>query len=66
MAPEKQGIAAALYFCSFVILSSMMILNLFIGVITSSMQDAKSDLTSEKSHEGKADMDEDEVRSAVH
>lgn len=37
----------SIYYCSFVMLSSMMILNLFIGVITSSMQDAKSDLSAE-------------------
>lgn len=35
------------YFVTFTILSSMMILNLFIGVITSSMAEAKSDLSDE-------------------
>lgn len=45
------------YFCSFIILSSMMILNLFIGVITSSMQDAKSDLNEEADAQ---DVDEQE------
>lgn len=47
MKPKKQGVMSVAYFCSFVILSSMMILNLFIGVITSSMADAKSDLSQE-------------------
>ena len=34
---------AVVFHCSFIILSSMMILNLFIGVITSSMADANPD-----------------------
>lgn len=50
----------AIYFVSFVILSSMMILNLFIGVITSSMQDAKADLQAEADAEAAANAEGDE------
>jgi len=38
------GFGAALYWVSFVLISSLMVLNLFIGVIASSMQDAQSEL----------------------
>uniref|UniRef100_A0A7S1CLA3 Ion transport domain-containing protein n=1 Tax=Bicosoecida sp. CB-2014 TaxID=1486930 RepID=A0A7S1CLA3_9STRA len=44
---SKQPFFSVAYFVSFIILSSMMILNLFIGVITSSMQDAKTELMAE-------------------
>ena len=44
---SRQGLVAAIFFVTFIVLSSMMILNLFIGVITSSMQDAKAALTEE-------------------
>eukprot|EP00500_Bicosoecida_sp_ms1_P005066 CAMPEP_0203834592 /NCGR_PEP_ID=MMETSP0115-20131106/73237_1 /ASSEMBLY_ACC=CAM_ASM_000227 /TAXON_ID=33651 /ORGANISM="Bicosoecid sp, Strain ms1" /LENGTH=442 /DNA_ID=CAMNT_0050743671 /DNA_START=48 /DNA_END=1372 /DNA_ORIENTATION=+ len=40
-------ILSVAYFVMFTVLSSMMILNLFIGVITSSMAEAKSDLEEE-------------------
>ena len=54
------------YFCSFIILSSMMILNLFIGVITSSMADAKSDLSQELEDEAalqRLDISDERVRA---
>tara|TARA_B110000208_G_scaffold1071_1_gene1372 strand:- start:404 stop:1567 length:1164 start_codon:yes stop_codon:yes gene_type:complete len=47
VAPKKQPIYAIIYFCGFVVVSAMVILNLFIGVITSSMEDAKTALTEE-------------------
>ena len=50
---------AAIYFCSFIILSSMMILNLFIGVITTSMQEAKTALTEEM--EAEEDLSPDDA-----
>lgn len=56
---QPQGLMGAIYFCSFIILSSMMILNLFIGVITTSMQEAKTALTAEMEEE--EDLDDDEM-----
>ena len=55
---KPQGMMAAIYFCSFIILSSMMILNLFIGVITSSMQDAKTELSADLEEDEEKDEDE--------
>mmetsp|Transcript_19678 Transcript_19678/g.46029 ORF Transcript_19678/g.46029 Transcript_19678/m.46029 type:complete len:417 (+) Transcript_19678:64-1314(+) len=57
---SADGLLSVTYFCSFIILSSMMILNLFIGVITSSMQDAKSDLSDEADAEAAGEDAEDE------
>lgn len=57
----KAPILSVAYFCSFIILSSMMILNLFIGVITSSMQDAKTELTADMEEENDEEPDEDVV-----
>lgn len=54
------GVIAVVYFVSFVVVSSMMILNLFIGVITSSMQEAKASLSEERD-ENETATDEDEV-----
>lgn len=48
---------SVMYFVSFIILSSMMILNLFIGVITSSMTEAKAELTAELEAEKAAKQD---------
>eukprot|EP01029_Cantina_marsupialis_P023188 TRINITY_DN573_c1_g1_i3.p1 TRINITY_DN573_c1_g1~~TRINITY_DN573_c1_g1_i3.p1 ORF type:complete len:677 (+),score=194.84 TRINITY_DN573_c1_g1_i3:126-2156(+) len=45
--PRTLYSVSILYFVTFVVLSAMMILNLFIGVITSSMQDAKLDIDEE-------------------
>ena len=56
---KPQGMMAAIYFCSFIILSSMMILNLFIGVITTSMQEAKTALTEEM--EAEEDLSPDDA-----
>lgn len=49
---------AVVFHCSFIILSSMMILNLFIGVITSSMQDAKTELSADLEEDEEKDEDE--------
>lgn len=45
--PESNPLLSVFYNCSFIVLASMMILNLFIGVITSSMEEAKDDLGDE-------------------
>ena len=49
------GATAAIYWCIFEILASLMILNLFIGVITGAMEDAKEELTAEMMAEAEAD-----------
>ncbi len=45
--PAPQPIASIVYFGTFVVVSAFMLLNLFIGVITTSMQEAKRDLSKE-------------------
>ncbi len=45
--PQPNYVLSVAFFIIFIILSSMMILNLFIGVITTSMQDAKKELMAE-------------------
>lgn len=50
---------SVMYFVVFIILSSMMILNLFIGVITGSMQDAQTELVEEAAGEYESEEDED-------
>lgn len=49
--PSPFPIISIIYNCVFVTLSSMMILNLFIGVITSSMAEAKTNLSTEAESE---------------
>jgi voltage-gated sodium channel len=39
-----QPIAAVVYFCSFVVIGTMVVLNLFIGVITNSMEGAREEI----------------------
>lgn len=41
--PQAFGFGAALYFVSFVLVGTMIVLNLFIGVIMNSMEEAKKD-----------------------
>jgi len=41
--PEALGVWASLYFVSFVLIGTMVVLNLFIGVIMNSLDEAKSD-----------------------
>jgi hypothetical protein len=52
---EAQPLLSVAYHCSFVVVSSMMILNLFIGVITASMNDAKNDLEEEMREKARDD-----------
>lgn len=59
--PKANPVVSVIYFVSFVLFSAMMILNLFIGVITSSMQDAKFDLDEEsKTLTSDEDSEEDD------
>merc|ERR550514_1003277 len=51
--PTAAPVVAVIYCLSFVVLSSMMILNLFIGVITSSMAEAKTELLAAKEENAK-------------
>ena len=51
--PNAMYEVSAIYFISFIVISSMMILNLFIGVITSSMTEAKEKLLAERKEEMK-------------
>lgn len=66
--PAGQGFGAiaAIYWIVFIMLASMMILNLFIGVITSSMQDAKDELIAEAEAEAEAarEKDQDDIIEA--
>mmetsp|Transcript_28806 Transcript_28806/g.48591 ORF Transcript_28806/g.48591 Transcript_28806/m.48591 type:complete len:1280 (-) Transcript_28806:339-4178(-) len=39
--PKKQGILACIYFCSFIVIGAQVLLTLFIGVVTTSMEQAK-------------------------
>ena len=55
---QASGFIAALYWVLLVLLASMMILNLFIGVIASSMQDAQNELAEVKAHEALMGVDE--------
>lgn len=49
------GVVAALYWVVFLTFASLMILNLFIGVITGAMEDAKSELEAERLADAEAD-----------
>jgi voltage-gated sodium channel len=53
VAPSAQPVVSIIYCLTFVVLSSMMILNLFIGVITSSMAEAKVELLAAKEENAK-------------
>jgi voltage-gated sodium channel len=55
---HASGLLAAIYWVVLVLLASMMILNLFIGVIASSMQDAQNELAEEKADEALLGVDE--------
>ena len=52
---KKGNLFAVLYWVSFIFLAAMCILNLFIGVITGAMEDAKEKLTKEMEEEAEAD-----------
>ena len=55
---EAHGLLAAVYWVVLVLIASMMILNLFIGVIASSMQDAQNELAEVKADEALLGVDE--------
>ena len=55
---QASGLLAAVYWAVLVLLASMMILNLFIGVIASSMQDAQNELAEERADEALLGVDE--------
>uniref|UniRef100_A0A061R295 Ion transport protein n=1 Tax=Tetraselmis sp. GSL018 TaxID=582737 RepID=A0A061R295_9CHLO len=64
--PERpMGWAAAPFFVSFIILSSFVVLNLFIGVIISNMNDARTALDKAESEAEAEAMDEFQQDSAV-
>jgi voltage-gated sodium channel len=46
--PDPSGGVAALFFVSFVLIGTMIVLNLFIGVIINSMEEAKQDVERER------------------
>jgi voltage-gated sodium channel len=55
---NPMGFWAALYWIAFVLISNMMILNLFIGVIASSMADAQCELNEEEASKELGETDE--------
>ncbi len=55
--PEAAPVTAAIYFISFVVFGTMIILNLFIGVIIYSMNEAQKDILKEKLSERKVSPD---------
>eukprot|EP00949_MAST-11_sp_MAST-11-sp1_P001290 g1290.t1 len=61
---SEGGAIAAIIWVIFITLASLMILNLFIGVITGSMEDAKAELEAELDGNAKDDLQEDESESA--
>jgi hypothetical protein len=57
---HRSGGIAAIYWVSFIFFASMMILNLFIGVIMTSMDEAKLKLMEEKAAEESGDVGSEE------
>ncbi|WP_428386256.1 ion transporter [Mucisphaera sp.] len=53
--PQAQPIVGGLYFLSFVLVGTMIMLNLFIGVIINSMHEAQAEAEARKEHAGAAD-----------
>ncbi|CEG42949.1 ion transport protein [Plasmopara halstedii] len=45
---QPTGILAVLYFCSFIVLGAMVLITLFIGVVTTSMEEATQEMEAEK------------------
>lgn len=59
--PSAQPFLAALYFVTFIVLSSMLVLNTFVSVITSSMAEARAALEGEvEATQGKEDITDDD------
>ncbi|KAE9020296.1 hypothetical protein PR002_g12567 [Phytophthora rubi] len=46
--PQAFGFLAVLYFCSFIVLGAMVLITLFIGVVTTSMEEATQEMEAEK------------------
>jgi voltage-gated sodium channel len=61
--PEKHPFLAPFYYITYVVMGNMLLMNLFVGVVTSSIEDAKEELEQETKDGGKkktiADMDRD-------
>jgi voltage-gated sodium channel len=45
---QPNGLLAVLYFCSFIVLGAMVLITLFIGVVTTSMEEATQEMEAEK------------------
>ncbi|GMF19114.1 unnamed protein product [Phytophthora lilii] len=45
---EPSGLLAVAYFCSFIVLGAMVLITLFIGVVTTSMEEATQEMEAEK------------------
>lgn len=45
---KSQGFLAVLYFCSFIVIGAMVLITLFIGVVTTSMEEATHEMEEEK------------------
>ncbi|KAJ0395133.1 hypothetical protein P43SY_004626 [Pythium insidiosum] len=46
--PGRMGFIAVAYFCSFIVLGAMVLITLFIGVVTTSMEEATQEMEAEK------------------
>ncbi|KAG6586559.1 Voltage-gated Ion Channel (VIC) Superfamily [Phytophthora cinnamomi] len=46
--PHAYGFIAVLYFCSFIVLGGMVLITLFVGVVTTSMEEATQEMAAEK------------------
>ena len=65
---RPQPFAAVVYFCSFVVIGTMVVLNLYIGVITNSMEGAREELAAtarEAVHEAEEQQTR-ELRDEIH
>lgn len=60
--PEKYNAFAAIFFISFEVLASFIVLNLFVGVISGNMEAARAEL---KTDRGDEDMDEEETNQRL-
>lgn len=45
---EAKGLLSVLYFCSFIVIGAMVLITLFIGVVTTSMEEATQEMEEEK------------------
>ena len=63
--PAAFGFGAAFYFVSFVLVGTMIVLNLFIGVIMNSMEEAKEDVRLRDEAEAKENTEEDSLEQEL-